>query len=178
MKASHKFHRDVLEVEIQPNTEENDSRLVEHKKRVVERQNEMRKETEEIQKKKRKIEHERQNEQRKERQEDGGASDSDTTDYGKRTTLSPEQRKIVHSAFSNLDPIKDLTSTGLLKFSVIDEVAKKNGELKNVIKDLRKTKGKSQVKCIIQASLKQRTKAVARSALIKEIQGRKQQEGL
>ena len=155
VKASEKFHQEVLEVELEANPAENDSRLVRHKKLVIEKQNELR-------------------EARKNKPIVSDGNNAATPEYGKRTTLSPEERRIVHAAFSNLDLDNDLTSSGLLKFASIEAFAKKNEELKKVINDLfQKKNNMSSVKCIIQASVRNKTKALARAALIKKMRDRK-----
>ena len=88
---------------------------------------------------------------------------------GLRQTLSPEERKIVHAAFSALNVETDITKSGLLKFSTIDACAKKNEELSRIMDVLQKEKHNiSLVKCIIQASLRTKTKKLSREAEIKK----------
>ena len=83
--------------------------------------------------------------------------------------MSPEQRKTVHAAFSDLDRDTDITESGLLKFSTINHYAKQNSELKKVIDDLLKEKGTmTLVKCSLQASLASKTKKISRETQIKK----------
>ena len=158
VKASEKFHQDVLDVELEPNVEENDSRLVRLKKLVVEKQQEKRN-------------------AQKTNVNSCNRNNSVNLGYGLRTTLSDKERKIVHSAFYNLNVHNDLTSSGLLKFQSITAFAKKNEELQMVIDDLLLRKHcMSKVKCIIQSSMRNRTKKLSRAAKIKTITRQKQHE--
>jgi hypothetical protein len=161
VRASDKFHKDVLEVQLEPNPEEDDSMMVRHRQLVVDTQNEERKKLRE--------------KTLKNRSARNDSGDNDRGDLKNRTTLSHEQRTNVHSAiFNNLDPIKDLSSTGLLTFGAIDAIAKKQKDLEDVMNELLLThKNKSKVKCTIQASVKNKTVKMHKEALSKKKQKEK-----
>ena len=144
VRASDKFHKEVLEVQLEPNPEEHDSMMVRHKQRVVDTQVEERKKQRE--------------------------KNVRNADLKNRTTLSHEQRTNVHSAiFNNLDPNKHLSPTGLLTFGAIDAIAKKQRDLEDVMNELLLThKNRSKVKCTIQASVKNKTVKMHKEVLSKK----------
>lgn len=136
VEASTLFQEKVMGLHIAPTVPREDARFDEHRKRVLEIQKEEQKEKEAV----------------------SMIEKNECFVRGKRQKLSPTEHDTIHGAFSNLR-LDQLTGSGLLKSSAIDDAVSENADLKRIHATLVEELGVTRVKRIITASLRKKTRA-------------------